>query len=245
MPTSQITLFDLASRTPCKTWSHNPWKTRLLLNFKGVDYKTDWTEYPEIRLKLQDHLPLPEGVSIYTIPTIRLPDGKYIMESMEIAKYIEQQYPSPSVHLDSAYIPKVRERIAALGEVGTGLRGVFLPIIPERLLNEKSASYWMETRVKYLGKPVHAITEDERGDKAWENATPNVRAVTEMLKENPGPFFMGETVCYADFFWIGYLIFWKRIGDDVFEKLMSVSGDRSVHLKLLEAARPWTERDDH
>ncbi|KAI0126829.1 hypothetical protein BJ170DRAFT_420582 [Xylariales sp. AK1849] len=243
----QITLFDLPTREPRKSWSLNPWKTRLLLNFKGLDYKTEWTEYPDIKPRLQDYLPNKEA---YTIPTIMLPDGKYIMDSMEIVKHIEAEHPSPSIHLDSPYILKVRERIAALTEFGTGLRGVYTVLVPERLLNPRSIDYWMETRPKRIGKPLSALTEDEKGGKVWDYAAPNVKAVTEMLKESgEGPFFMGETVSYADFFWVGFLLFFKTIGDDVFEKLISVSDDvegkENVHLKLLEACKPWSARNDH
>lgn len=49
----QVVLYDLPSREPCKCWSLNPWKTRLLLNFKGIDYMTEWTEYPDLQPKLE------------------------------------------------------------------------------------------------------------------------------------------------------------------------------------------------
>lgn len=31
----------------------NPWKTRFLLNYKNLNYKTEWTEYPDLRKKLE------------------------------------------------------------------------------------------------------------------------------------------------------------------------------------------------
>ena len=65
MASKQITLFDLRSKEPNRTWSLNPWKSehalivtengtpllivlriaRLVLNFKGLDYKTEWVKY--------------------------------------------------------------------------------------------------------------------------------------------------------------------------------------------------------
>lgn len=53
----QIVLYDLASKPPQKCWSLNPWKSmfcssvrgsvwssiaRFLLNYKGLDYRTEW-----------------------------------------------------------------------------------------------------------------------------------------------------------------------------------------------------------
>lgn len=172
------------------------------------------------------------------------------MDSMKIAKYIEEKHPEPSIHLDSPYIKKVVEQMVATMSFGPGLRGVLLARIPGRLLNPPSVEYWQETRSKAIGKPLSEITEDEQGDKAWEYAAPAIKEVTRLLKENSeGPFFEGKTVTYADFYWIGFLLFWRRIGDDTFKKLISVSGEAdnsdNVHLKLLEAAKPWTERDDY
>jgi hypothetical protein len=44
---SQVILYDLPSQKG-NAWNFNCWKTRLILNFKGVDYKTQWVEYPDI-----------------------------------------------------------------------------------------------------------------------------------------------------------------------------------------------------
>ncbi|ETS75065.1 hypothetical protein PFICI_13549 [Pestalotiopsis fici W106-1] len=248
-----IILYDLPSQEPCRAWSLNPWKTRLLLAFKDLDYKTEWVEYPDIRPKFEEHFPLPEGVSLYTIPTVKFPDGKYIMNSKDIAQYIEEQYPEPSIHLDSPYIRKVMIEISALFDhtLGRSLYGVVLDRIPSRVLNPRSAEYWIRTRSEIVGKPLGEMTAEERGGKVlWDNAVKNMAELTRLLKENPdGPFFEGKTVTYADFYWVGFLLFFRRLGEDVFQKLISVSGDvegsENVHLKLLEACKQWSERDDH
>lgn len=33
--------------------NNRPRKTRLLLNYKGLDYKTEWVEYPDIKPRLE------------------------------------------------------------------------------------------------------------------------------------------------------------------------------------------------
>jgi len=68
--TSQVTLYDLPSREQ-ECWSLNPWKgtwlivvwhaglwlmtqtARLVLNYKDIAYKTEWTEYPDLAPKLK------------------------------------------------------------------------------------------------------------------------------------------------------------------------------------------------
>ena len=73
--------YDLPSKGHCACWSYNPWKSkwrgpvnftplsaspadsatlfdgalaRLALNYKNIDYKTEWLEYPDIAPTLKD-----------------------------------------------------------------------------------------------------------------------------------------------------------------------------------------------
>ncbi|KAI0014877.1 hypothetical protein F4780DRAFT_151175 [Xylariomycetidae sp. FL0641] len=55
MATDEIVLFDLASKPPCRTWSYNPWKARFVINFKGLKYKTEWLQYPDLKPRLAAH----------------------------------------------------------------------------------------------------------------------------------------------------------------------------------------------
>lgn len=169
------------------------------------------------------------------------------MDSMKIAKYIEEKYPSPSINLGSTYLQKLVEQMAP---IMASIRTVFLPLMPERLLNPSSVGYWHETRSKVIGKPLSELTEDERGDKAWDAAKKHVQEISRLLRENSdGPFFEGKTVTYADFHWAGFLLFWERIGAAEFEKLLEISGEAgksdNVHLQLLDAVKPWSARSDH
>ncbi|ORY57825.1 uncharacterized protein BCR38DRAFT_448764 [Pseudomassariella vexata] len=240
MDSSRIILFDLPSRPPNKCWSLNSWKSRLLLNLKGIDYKTEWLEYPDIKPRFVEHFP--KDTEAYTIPTVLLPDGKYIMDSRKIANHLEAAHPSPPLHLDSPYLTKLEAIIPGLRDA---LKAVFMYLLPKRLLNEASLPYWYETRSKQLSMPVDEYHAEEGGDKAWKRAREILPKVTEMLKENEGPFFLGKTASYADLVWAGYLLFWQRLGDDVFAELLKATGDAKVHEDLLDAVKPWSERADH
>ncbi|KAK4672229.1 hypothetical protein QC763_101290 [Podospora pseudopauciseta] len=239
----QVILFDLPSQPPCKAWSLNPWKTRLLLNFKNIPYKTEWLEYPDIAPRLSPHLPPNEEGSAYTIPTVILPSGKYVTDSKVIAEQLQALYPTPHIDLASPYQAKMEELMPQLMK---SFRPVYLPLIPKSLLNEKSRPYWYDTRGKLLGMEVDDFGRENGGEKTWGKVEPVVKAVTALMKENPnGPFFEGKQVVYADLVWGAFLIFLKRMGQGVFDEMLKRSGDKAVHEALLEGLEKWTDRDDH
>jgi hypothetical protein len=45
--------------------------------------------------------------------------------------------------------------------------------------------------------------------------------------------------------WGGFLIFLRRIGEDVLEEGLRRSGGREVHEALLRGLEPWTKRCDY
>lgn len=189
--------------------------------------------------------PHPEGFAIaqYTSPTIILPDGTYLSDSRKIADEIDKRYPTPSVHLDD---PKLKELEGIMPNIMSALVGVYIPLVPVRLLNEASHPHWYSTREKRVGMPLSQLAEQRGGDIGYREAQPFLMAITKMLVENSeGPFFAGKEVGYVDFVWGGFLIFMKRIGDDVYEGVVGMSGRPEVHGKFLEALEPWSARDDH
>lgn len=236
---NKIILFDLASKDGNKCWSLNPWKTRFVLNFKKLDYTTEFLEYPDLKTRLSPLLP---GSDPYTSPTIAYADGRCIADSRVIAAVLDQDHPSPPLHLDSDHLQKLEKLMA---DLMPAVRGNYIPQIPLRLLNEASVPFWYRTREEKFGMKLDALEEAEGGEKGWARAAPLLREVTGLLKEKEGPFFMGDTVSYADFVWAGFLIFFHRVGDDKFAGMLEATGDEQVHRSLLEAVEPWSRRDDH
>ncbi|KAL9631284.1 MAG: hypothetical protein Q9204_004302, partial [Flavoplaca sp. TL-2023a] len=184
----EITLFDLASKPPIKSWSFNPWKTRLVLNYKSLPYRTHWLEFPEIAPHLQP-LGIPPNTQgkPYTVPTIHLPsspshhDGEYIMDSKAIAIALEAKYPEPPLHLDASELARAEELWMQLLRP---LVGVFGPRVNSTLLNEPSKEY-IEANIHLEGKP--------DGDEAWALARPMLGDIGALLKEKGGPYVLGET----------------------------------------------------
>ncbi|KAI1338730.1 thioredoxin-like protein [Xylariaceae sp. FL0016] len=240
MATNKITLFDIPSKAPLQTWSYNTWKTRFVLNFKGLDYQTEWLEYPEIKPRLMDHFP--NDKDEFTVPTIMMPDDSYVMDSMVISQLLEKNHPEPSLHLDSPYTQRVRDQMVK----SQSLRGIYIPLVVKRLLNDCNHEYWHRTRSEWFGMPLDQYEKEHGGEFAFSRSDEYLSNITALLRENEdGPFFMGKTVSYADFYWAGFLLFFERLGDDVFQRLLKGTGDGEIHLKLLEGVKPWSKRNDH
>ncbi|KAI0433906.1 putative glutathione S-transferase [Xylaria sp. FL1042] len=242
MATSKIILFDIPSKEPIQAWSLNTWKTRLVLNYKGLDYETEWLEYPDIKPRLQPHFPDKDHI---TVPTVIMPDGTYIMDSTLIAEELEKQYPSsPSLKIGSPLEQKYREHLkAAFNEA---MRPLFYLNVPNRLLKEVNHAYWHKTRSEWAGMPLEQFVRENPPEKAYEKVTPQMRSITALLKENDeGPYFEGNTITYVDFVHAGFLLMFRQLGDDIFKPLLETTGDPELHLRFLEALKPWHERDNH
>ena len=178
----------------------------------------------------------------YTSPTIILPDGNAVMDSRKIATFLEERHPEPGLRLDAPQLARLEK---LMPEIMAPARPIYLAAVPRVLLNEASHEHWYRSREKSVGLPLDQLEKEKGGPIAWKNAEPAIKQATSLLNETEGPFFMGEQVSYADFVWAGYLIFLKRMGDQHFAAFLDTSGDAEAHLALLEAVKPWAERDDH
>ncbi|KAL9127177.1 MAG: hypothetical protein Q9217_003885 [Psora testacea] len=248
-----IEFFDLPSRPPNAAWSLNPWKTRLILNYKSLPYHTTWLEYPDIEptFKAVGIPPNIQGTAAYTIPTIKLPKkkdddddndngrGRYIMDSLKIAQELEKLYPEPSLHLDDPVLEQVLELTPACV---ASLGGVLMPKVPRTLLNPASVEYFERTRAARFGMPLAQLEKEKGGENAWKEAEPALKKLGELLKGKGGPFFLGEEVSYADFIVVGALECFRRLGDGILERMIEIEPALG---RLYEASKQPLERNDH
>jgi hypothetical protein len=112
------------------------------------------------------------------------------MESKVIAQRIEKERPSPSLHLDSPILARVEQLLPK--SVG-GLRAVWMPKIPEALLNPPSAEYFERTRAETFGCSLAQLAKEKGGEEAWIETLPAFHELGKVIKANGGPFVMGET----------------------------------------------------
>ncbi|KAL8747284.1 MAG: hypothetical protein Q9190_000828 [Brigantiaea leucoxantha] len=240
---SEIILFDLASKDPCTSWSPNAWKTRLILNYKSLPYTTHWLEYPDISPTLSsfDIPPNPPGsLFTYCVPAIYLPDngGSYVMDSKKIAIALEEKYPDRPLHLDDPSLAKIEELLPALLRHTSNMT---VPKTARNLLNDKSLPYFLDSREKIFGIPVSEMEKERGGEEAWAAAREAIRPIGAVVKENGGPFVLGEgKVSYADFLIVAWLQFFRRMGEGVFERVVEMEPALG---RVYEASRGWMKKD--
>ncbi|KAI9155606.1 Cuticle-degrading protease [Paramyrothecium foliicola] len=243
MTEGKVVLFDLPSKDQdCACWSLNPWKTRLALNYKGIDYDTKWLEYPDVEPTLKS-VGLPPGESKdtpWTIPAIRFPDGTYSMDSKLIIKELEQRYQVPqypSLHLED---PATERAYTLVGNAMGKLKGNLLPQVPKVVLSDVSAEYFNRTRKSWFNMSLEELREKNGGEQAWVTSKEDFGRIAKFLKENSGPFVLGDKVSYADFILVSFLHFVKRMeGDEDFKRL----NEWPEIIALYKACEPWLQKD--
>ncbi|KIW35604.1 uncharacterized protein PV07_02291 [Cladophialophora immunda] len=237
---NEVILYDLPSKGGF-CWSLNPWKTRLVLNYKGIPYKTEWVEYPDLKPTFTKFglPPNSSGPYEYTSPAIRLPSGEYLMESRAIVDKLEQLHPSPPLSLDSPYLARAEQLVPKLANA---VRPIFMPLVPKTFLNPPSRDYFVASREKALGMPLDAYAAANTA-QAWEDAKPVVKEAGAVYAENPdGPFLLGKQVSYADFMVLGFLRMMDRLG--IKDRFFAMEGGEKLK-ELYEAGAKWLERDSY
>ncbi|GAW07249.1 AChain Crystal Structure Of Glutathione Transferase Gstfua3 From Phanerochaete Chrysosporium [Lentinula edodes] len=100
MAANTIVFYDIPFAESNICWSPNTWKTRYSLNYKGLSYRTEWIEYPDIEALCIKIGAAPTDVKAdgitpdYTLPVIYDPStDKTISDSFAIALYLDTAYP--------------------------------------------------------------------------------------------------------------------------------------------------------
>ncbi|KAJ6261099.1 hypothetical protein Dda_3764 [Drechslerella dactyloides] len=239
---TKYTLFDIPTKSnPPMSWSPNVWKARGVLNYKNVPYETEWIEYPDIRVRLAAMgLPSKGGLMPYTLPMLRAtitpadgsePQIKYLTDSADIAKYINDQHPEPAVDFDHEINEEALELL--VNTLRDPYCGVVLCEIPN-VLSERSAAYVHETRPIWMGMPIADFKKKKIEEGAWANLETGIGKLRELLRRNEGPFLLGEKPSFGDIAIIGYMIWARESGPEAWAKIKEVGGKEVKD--LMEAA---------
>lgn len=176
----------------------------------------------------------------YSIPAIKYEDGSYQMDSWPIAHELEKRYPSPALNLDDPVNTKIRDMISSriLGPIFLQ----YLPNVPA-FLPERSQEYFYRTREAAFGKPISEVQKEalENAEEGWKKTEEALKEVADLLQKHDGPFFLGETVSYADFIFVSMLYFVKRIDEQAFQRMVSFDPTCS---NIWEASRQWFTKDN-
>lgn len=193
------------------------WRVRIGLGLKGVKY-----EYVSVHLrKQQQNEPAYAALNaMQQVPTLVLPDGRCLTQSVAILEWLEQTYPEPSLLPQD---PFLRAKTRAVVEmVNSGIQplmntGVVLQLNAQGV----DASRFVQ---HFVGKGVHALERT--------------------IRETAGKYCVGDQITLADLFVIPQLAKARDVGVDLSAcpTLTGVEAAASV-LDAFVMARPQEQPD--
>ncbi|CAE6337432.1 unnamed protein product [Rhizoctonia solani] len=229
-----IVFYDLADANN-RSWSFNPYKTRLSLNYKRLPYRVVYLSFPDIEPKLKELgvPPVSETFPRYTLPVIADPSADpegnptYVSDSFKIALYLDEKYPAPkypaifSAGTHGLQSLLMTEYFPTLISV---IIGLCLPNVL-RILDARSIEHIRRTR----GSNVIAEPPSKEVKlKLFKHAQQKFETLMHSLDLNSGsgPFVLGSQVSFIDFSIGGLLHFvQKSEAEDstLFEELLGWS----------------------
>ncbi|KAJ3827161.1 hypothetical protein F5880DRAFT_1475014 [Lentinula raphanica] len=223
MTEDRIVFYDIPFAKPNICWSPNTWKARYCLNYKGLAYRTEWVEYPDIEALCIKIGAAPtsvedKGTARYTLPVIYDPStGQVISESFNIAVYLETTYPdTPRVFpsgtraLHSAFAHHAYSQL-----VNQPLGPFVRPLVFEKLPVGKSQEYYRRAReALYNVKVEDWAPRGEVRAKEWKKVEKCLVMFGKYLEatkdEAGGGFICGAEPTFADFVIAGILQWCKE-----------------------------------
>ncbi|KAF8686420.1 Glutathione S-transferase, N-terminal domain [Rhizoctonia solani] len=205
-----IILYDIYSKDG--PWSPNTYKTRLTLNYKRLPYKVEFVSLADVESKLKELGVPPTSFNPlfkYTLPMIADPSsdpsGKptYVVESFEIALYLDQKYPAPKYPIAIPPGTRALQRIAVerVMNAAMGFAMVLLPIAATRtnFMDDKGYEYFNRTRKAIFGRELSELLPEV--DTHWVKAREGWEALGDQLElgGKEGPFVMGSQISFIDF----------------------------------------------
>ncbi|QRW03796.1 hypothetical protein RhiLY_02795 [Ceratobasidium sp. AG-Ba] len=163
----------------------------------------------------------PDRSPKYRLPVIADPssdpNGKptYIVESFNIALYLDERYPGPKHPIVFPEGTRILQKIASdtlTNEIGFALLQVInLLVAKPGFLDDRGRDYFCSTRESWFGDlgEIAKAEPEKWGEvrKKWDSFGPKFQ-LNQGAKED-GPFVMGNLASFTDFA-IGGLIFWLR-----------------------------------
>ena len=209
------------------------------MNYKNIPYRTEWVEYPDIEplsknLGIKPTGKKPDGTPFYTLPAIHDPStGTFLAESFLIAEYLEDTYPTPSIFphgtksLQHAFQNSIGEKLAFV-------RYFMLPCVLPKLGTQRSEEYFSRTKELSLGRPLKILEGAEKA-KEWAKFKDVMSNIDECIAKTDakGPFVMGDTVSWADFFISAFLMYLKSILGEDSEEWKEVASWNEGRWKIL------------
>lgn len=189
------------------------------------------------RLKFPSGLPPASGTK-YTVPAIQhVPTNTYIMDSVPISQFLESTYPDPPVPLTSELGREIEAK--ARGLAASAFR---MSVMPREMgiLSPRSQEFFRRTREASLGHPLEDLLDPEKEEQAWNAVDDGMRAVSELIRKDDGPFVLGARPSLTDFFIAGALQSARVVDEGVFQRYAKYPGYMGVY----GACVPYMEKKD-
>ncbi|KAI6038813.1 hypothetical protein EDC04DRAFT_2868204 [Pisolithus marmoratus] len=221
-----LILYDIPSKLEGKYWSPNTTKSRFVLSYKGLPFRVEWVEFPDIAPRMQEIGARPnklaDGKEMYTLPVLSDPNtNALITDSWEIAEYLEKTYPEKPIfnNQSKGLIRAFDSAFVNIGRVAIAF--AFLRV--SQILNERSIEYFITTRETRLNQKISEFSpEGPKRDEHWTTLQRAMGTCKEWYDKEGGKWLMGDVFSYADILVASGLFWFKRImHDDEWEKILS------------------------
>ncbi|KAK0497590.1 hypothetical protein EDD18DRAFT_1072736 [Armillaria luteobubalina] len=217
-----IIFYDIPSKLPIKACSPNTWKARYALNFKGIPYRTEWIEFPDIealyqRLGVLAGATQKDGVTpYYSLPLIHdLSTGTVISDSAAIAEYLDTTYPdTPRLFPPGTRALHAAFRVAFETQLLKAITPLLVPAA-NAVLNPPSEAFFRKTREEAFGKTLEEM--DPRGarrEEQWALFKLDLSRINNWIGKGD-VFVTGNVPTFADLTVCGWMLSFRVVfGED-------------------------------
>jgi glutathione S-transferase len=253
MGATKITLHDLPSKLPGGR-AISPFTTivRYALNYRGLEFKTEWRSYTDLETvaKAVGAKPTGErnGAPKYTVPFIvdeTSGTPVAISDSMAIIQYIETTYPDPARPLLLPNPNAPAQHLLAISAVSTIVfslfRTVLFPGVYNLILDEEK-EVWLGNVTG--GQPPESFTlapgspEYKETVEKTKESLKNIAGFLEKQSGN-GIWFGGDRPVYIDFATVSFLNMLRFATPELWTEVAAIDGRRLD--KLVQACEQYAK----
>ncbi|KAG2753174.1 hypothetical protein P692DRAFT_20723077 [Suillus brevipes Sb2] len=220
-----LVLYDVISDLPGNNFSPNPAKSRFVLRYKDIPFVTIWVEYSDISIAMKaigaKSKKRRDGSDVCTVPVLSDPNtGALIMDSLEIASYLEKTYPEKPIFPNNSESLIYAFDSAHMNLIRPVMKSLFLTCT--EILSPASAKFFIGVRSMDVPLPW-----DVERDADWELLEKGYNTAYEWYQKTNGKWIMGDTFSYADIIVGCWLLAYKRVlKEDEWVRISSWNGGK-------------------
>jgi len=207
-----LTLYDFDWKgTKGVNWNPFVRKIRYSLNYKGLEFKTIWIEYPDLEGIAKKLGVKPTGKKLNGDPEYTLPmivddsTGIALSESVDIVEYLDKTYPdTPRLLPEGSHALQAAFRDAFYPKLKAFFPFV-VPTVP--LITNPPSSVFFRTKYEAVyGMTLEELRlKDEARVVAWNNWKAELGTVAAWFRKED-VWVMGDTPSYADFILASFIL---------------------------------------